>query len=83
MVSVSVSVSKIATFSLSIGIENFDFQVSVSIWKSKLPKSQSQYSRSSYCGIRPVLWHRLLLCLEVAKAKSLLIDVVETYMKVI
>ena len=31
----------------------------------------------------PVSWHRLLLCLEVAKAKSLLIDVVETYMKVI
>ena len=43
----------------------------------------THYSRSSYCGIRPVLWHRLLLCLEVAKAKSLLIDVVETYMKVI
>ena len=43
----------------------------------------NKYSRSSYCGIRPVLWHSLLLCLEVVKDKSLLIYVVETYMRVI
>ena len=51
--------------------------------KAELMSPITNYSRSSYCGIRPVLWHRLLPCLEVAKAKSLLIDVVETYMKVI
>ena len=44
---------------------------------------ETKYSRSSYRGILPVLWHSPLLCLEVVKDKSLLIDVVETYMKVI
>ena len=53
------------------------------IYLVKVTFSTYKYSCSSYCGICPVLWHSLLLCLEVVKDKSLLIDVVETYMKVI
>ena len=39
--------------------------------------------QSSYCGILPVLWDGPLLCSEVVEDKSPIIDVVETYMKLI
>ena len=41
------------------------------------------YGQSSYCGILPVLWDGPLLCSEVVEDKSPIIDVVETYMKLI
>ena len=43
----------------------------------------TSYGQSSYCGILPVLWDGPLLCSEVVEDKSPIIDVVETYMKLI
>ena len=50
---------------------------------SSFNKERNNYGQSSYCGILPVLWDGPLLCSEVVEDKSPIIDVVETYMKLI
>ena len=65
------------------GITDFATVRQYNCWSAKWYSWSLNYGQSSYCGILPVLWDGPLLCSEVVEDKSPIIDVVETYMKLI